>query len=223
MPEPAGVGAGVAGEPDRPHYIEPNGNRLASMPESLGNLTALTELYLYGNQLESVPESLGNLTALTELYLSGNRLASVPEWLGNLTALTALDLRGNQLTALPAWLADLLDGGLELGLEGNPLADPLPELAERGAPELATYLRSLHDAEPQFEAKLLVVGEGNVGKTSLINALRPAPFVEGRPTTHGIEITPLTISSPSLDAMKERSLPLPGGCWKLQSIRLHQA
>jgi len=24
------------------------------------------------------------------------------------------------------------------------------------------------------------------------------------------------------DAMKERSLPLPGGCWKLQCIRLHQ-
>ena len=25
-----------------------------------------------------------------------------------------------------------------------------------------------------------------------------------------------------LDAMKGRSLPLPGGCWKVQSIRLHQ-
>ena len=25
-----------------------------------------------------------------------------------------------------------------------------------------------------------------------------------------------------IDAMKERSLPLPGGCWKLRSIRLHQ-
>src|ERR1039457_550426 len=24
------------------------------------------------------------------------------------------------------------------------------------------------------------------------------------------------------DAMKERSLPLPGGCWKVQSVRLHQ-
>src|SRR5262249_43648474 len=24
------------------------------------------------------------------------------------------------------------------------------------------------------------------------------------------------------DAMKERSLPLPGGCWKLPSVRLHQ-
>ena len=59
------------------------------MPESLGNLTALTELYLGGNRLASVPESLGNLTALTELYLNGNQLASVPESLGNLTALTA--------------------------------------------------------------------------------------------------------------------------------------
>ena len=29
-----------------------------------------------------------------------------------------------------------------------------------------------------------------------------------------------TIQAP--DAMKERSLPLPGGCWKLPSIRLHQ-
>ena len=73
------------------------------------------------------------------------------------------------------------------------------ELAERGAAELAAYLRSLYDAEPQYEAKLLVVGEGNVGKTSLIAALRSAPFVEGRPTTHGIEITPLTIPDPSAD------------------------
>ena len=59
------------------------------------------------------------------------------------------------------------------------------------------YLRSLYDAEPQYEAKLLVVGEGNVGKTSLIAALRSAPFVEGRPTTHGIEITPITIHDSS--------------------------
>jgi hypothetical protein len=59
------------------------------------------------------------------------------------------------------------------------------------------YLRSLYDAEPQYEAKLLMVGEGNVGKTSLIAALRSAPFVEGRPTTHGIEITPITIHDSS--------------------------
>ena len=172
-------------------------NRLASVPDWLGNLTALTTLDLSANELTAVPEWLGNLTALTTLNLSGNQLRSVPESLGNLTALTTLDLRGNHLTSLPVRLADLLASGLQLALEGNPLADPLAELAERGAAELAAYLRSLYDAEPQYEAKLLVVGEGNVGKTSLIAALRSAPFVEGRPTTHGIEITPLTVPHPS--------------------------
>jgi internalin A len=173
-------------------------NQLASVPEWLGNLTALTGLSLHNNRLASVPESLGNLTALTTLNLNGNQLASVPESLGNLTALTTLDLSGNQLTALPLRLADLLDGSLQLSLKGNPLADPLFELAQRGTADLAAYLRSLHDAEPQYEAKLLVVGEGNVGKTSLIAALRSAPFVDSRPTTHGIEITPLTVPNPSV-------------------------
>lgn len=171
-------------------------NQLTSLPESLGNLTTLTHLDLGHNQLASVPESLANLTALTTLDLSVNDLVSVPESLANLSALSSLRLSDNKLTGLPALLANLLVEGLLLRLDGNPLADPLPRLVARGAAELATYLRSLHDAEPQYEAKLLVVGEGNVGKTSLIAALRPAPFVEGRETTHGIEITPLTIRDP---------------------------
>ncbi len=173
-------------------------NQLTEVPDSLGNLTALTQLYLNGNQLTEVPDSLGNLTALTQLNLNGNQLTEVPDSLGNLTALTQLDLSGNQLTAVPSQLADLLTGGLQLKLSGNPLGDPLPELVERGANELATYLRSLSDAIAQYEAKLLLVGEGNVGKTSLVAALKGAPFVEGRPTTHGIEITPITFPHPAL-------------------------
>lgn len=35
---------------------------------------------------------------------------------------------------------------------------------------------------------MLLIGEGNVGKSSLIAALRNEAFVENRPTTHGIEI-----------------------------------
>lgn len=177
-------------------HLDLGHNQLASVPESLANLTALTTLDLSVNDLVSMPGSLGNLTALTSLDLGRNQLVSVPESLANLSALSSLRLSDNKLTGLPALLANLLVEGLLLRLDGNPLADPLPRLVARGAAELATYLRSLHDAEPQYEAKLLVVGEGNVGKTSLIAALRPAPFVEGRETTHGIEITPLTIRDP---------------------------
>ena len=179
--------------------LDLSGNQLAVVPDALGNLTALTTLDLSGNQLAAVPDALGNLTALTTLNLSVNQLTAVPQSLGNLTALTTLELSGNQLTALPAQLADLLEGGTQLRLNGNPLSDPLPELAERGLAELATYLRSLHDATPQYEAKLVLVGEGNVGKTSLVAALKGEKFAEGRPTTHGIEISPLTVRHPSLN------------------------
>jgi internalin A len=175
------------------------GNQLTALPESITNLTALTGLGLSFNQLTAFPESIGNLTALTELDLSGNQLTAVPESIGNLTALTELDLSSNQLTGLPRQLADGLANGLQVNLGGNPLDDPLPELYKRGADALAAYLGSLEDVIAQYEAKLILVGEGNVGKTSLVAALRGAPFVEGRPTTHGIEITPLTFRHPDLD------------------------
>ena len=67
------------------------------MPESLGNLTALTFLHLNNNQLTAVPESLGNLTALTYLDLRYNQLTAVPDSLRNLTTLTNLWLSGNPL------------------------------------------------------------------------------------------------------------------------------
>ena len=68
-----------------------------------------------------------------------------------------------------------------------------------GSDALCSYLRSLKDAVAQYEAKILVVGEGNVGKTSLLAALRDEPFVAERPTTHGIEIQALTLHHPDLD------------------------
>ena len=182
-----------------------DGNELTGLPESLGRLTALTGLYLDGNKLVALPDSIGSLNALTSLYLSGNQLAALPDSLGGLTALTSLYLGSNQLRAVPRLLADRLTNGLLLKLDDNPLDDPLPELVRRGADALAAYLGSLdetatlYEAKGQYEAKLLLVGEGNVGKTSLIAALRDAPFVEGRPTTHGIEVSPLMFRHPYLD------------------------
>ena len=179
--------------------LDLSGNRLTELPKSIGCLTALTRLDLSENRLTELPEWLGNLTTLTEVDLSGNQLTELPESIGELTALTWLNLHRNQLTALPLRLADLLSANLQLVVDKNPLAEPLTELAARGAGELATFLRSLHDAEPQYEAKMVLAGEGYVGKTSLVAALNSAPFVEGRPTSHEIQITPLAIRHPTLD------------------------
>jgi internalin A len=174
-------------------------NQLAEVRGWLGNLTALTSLDLSTNGLHELPEVLGNLTRLKSLDLSGNRLARLPGQLGYLSSLTTLDVSDNRLEALPPGLADFLVRGLNLRMHGNPLVKSLPEVVKRGADELATYLRSLHDGAPQYEAKLIVVGDGNVGKTSLVAAVKGQPFVPGRPTTHGIEISPISLRHPGRD------------------------
>jgi internalin A len=146
-----------------------------------------------------LPESIGGLRSLIQLHLKANQLSALPESIGSLASLSQLNVADNRLSTLPSQLADLVENGLDLGVTGNPLADPLPTFVERGQAALAAYLRSLYDSQPQYDAKLLLVGEGNVGKSSLVAALKSEPFVEGRSTTHGIEISALTTRHPSID------------------------
>ena len=67
-------------------------NQISGIPESLGNLSHLQYLYLYNNQLSVIPESLGNLSHLHSLYLYNNLLSVIPESLGNLSHLQFLRL-----------------------------------------------------------------------------------------------------------------------------------
>jgi GTPase SAR1 family protein len=166
-------------------------NRLTTLPPEIAQLDDLHQVWLGGNQFTELPPEIFHLTELNDLGLEDNQLTTLPPEIGQLNNLQKLDLSNNQLTELPKELAGLLEGGLITQLQGNPLRDPVPELIGRGSGALANYLHSLDDAVPQFEAKVLLVGEGNVGKTSLVAALREAPFIEGRLTTHGIEIQPL--------------------------------
>ena len=180
-------------------WLAISANQLIGVPGWLADLAAITSLDLSMNGLREVPEALGNLTRLRSLDISENKLARLPRQLGNLRSLTSLDISGNHLETLPVELADLLVRGLNLRMERNPLVQSLPEVVRRGADELAVYLRSLHDGAPHYEAKLIVVGDGNVGKTSLVAAVKGEPFVSGRPTTHGIEISPISLRHPSLE------------------------
>jgi GTPase SAR1 family protein len=180
-------------------FLNLSGNELADVPYCLSSLISLTELHLNSNWLTALPESIGGLRSLTQLHLKANQLSALPESVGSLASLTQLNVADNRLSTLPCQLADLVENGLDLGVTGNPLADPLPMLVERGQAALAAYLRSLYDGQPQYDAKLLLVGEGNVGKSSLVSALKSEPFVDGRSTTHGIEISALSVRHPSID------------------------
>ncbi|MCY7336624.1 MAG: leucine-rich repeat domain-containing protein [Chamaesiphon sp.] len=81
--------------------------QLTNLPDTIKNLTNLTELNLTVHQLTTLPDSIGDLCNLTCLDLRGNQLIRLPESIGDLCNLTCLDLRGNQLTSLPESICNL--------------------------------------------------------------------------------------------------------------------
>jgi GTPase SAR1 family protein len=190
------------------------GNQLATLPESLGNLKALQTLYLIRNQLKHLPNSLSALTQLQTLDISNNQLTELPASLGALTQLQTLDISNNQLTELPASLGALtqlqtLDisnnqltelpaslGALKqlkmLKIDGNLLSIELTETYKQGIGAVKLYLRA-GAVVPSYEAKLILIGEGEVGKTCLMDALLDKEWKEHN-STHGIEIQQIEVT-----------------------------
>jgi Leucine-rich repeat (LRR) protein len=82
-------------------------NKLQQLPDDIGNLKHIEELYLFGNELTHLPKGIGYLVQLKELDLYNNRLESLPEEIGNLVTLQRLTLEDNRLKAVPNSVANL--------------------------------------------------------------------------------------------------------------------
>lgn len=171
-------------------------NRLSELPVSLGQLYALRSLDVFRNRLSELPSALGCLRSLELLELSFNQLECLPESLGQLSALRSLHLKYNRLKSLPESLGNL-SGLTYIELFCNPLNPELAAAYADGLEAVKRYLRSKAESQIQLnEAKLILIGEGEVGKSCLLAALRDDPWEEGKPTTHGIEIKPVTVDHP---------------------------
>jgi small GTP-binding protein len=178
--------------------LDLSSNQLSQVPVELGQLTNLQQLDLNSNQLSQVPVELGQLTNLQVLDLRSNQLSQVPVELGQLTNLQVLDLRSNQLSQVPVELGQLTNLQ-QLYIDDNPSLLTLPpEIVVRGTRAMLTFLRELQEKSvTRYEAKLLVVGEGGTGKSSLLRALRNETFAPDLTTTHGIEVATLELAHSS--------------------------
>jgi internalin A len=142
-------------------------------------LCQLRSLELWSNGLKELPINLDKLQQLKELSVGANELRELPETLGNLKALERLYLHENPELGIPEeilgtnWV-DLNDETREITPSTNPAADILNY-----------YFRP---KRPLLEAKLILVGRGSVGKTSLVNRLIHNTFGKEN-KTEGIKIT----------------------------------
>jgi internalin A len=181
-------------------YLE--SNKLTELPESIDRLTRLRDLYLDANKLTVLPWSIGQLAELRHIGLSSNRLSEVPDSTGRLNKLKMLDLSGNRLPSLPLFLKDLasleqlyLHGNEGLGLPaevmGPSFSDVVNDKAKPAKPAgiLEYYSKVKTQKRPLNEAKLILVGRGGVGKTSLVKRLVERRFDRAEKKTEGIKIT----------------------------------
>ena len=166
-------------------------NNLDGIPFDLGYLGALRELNLSHNHLSMLPPQFSELS-LTELNLSDNQFTSFPYPLLGLKSLTYLNLSQNYLTDLPLAIIQLV-GLREINLEHNPFAQDVEILGGSREPRrIFAFLKeqAKNRRSPINETKLILVGEGSVGKTSLVNRLLDRPFDDTEFTTKEINIEP---------------------------------
>ncbi len=166
---------------------------LQKFPEGLRTLRDIEFIDLSGNYIREIPQWIKDLSSLRELRFTHNCLKTLPDDIGWLHQLKILDLSCNRLTVLPETLYQLSLKQLEL--DGNPGLQ-IPESLLKGRPEeiLRYYFESRDEkGGPLLELKLLLVGSGKVGKTTLLKQLADEEPDANESETHSIAIRKLTL------------------------------
>ena len=174
-----------------------SGNRISDIG-ILKKFTDLTFLSLSDNKISNISH-LKNITGIVSLDLKNNQISDVTH-LENLTKLIRLDLSSNNITnILP--LSDLIKGGIKVAsksqetglfLEKNPLITPPSVIVDKGSKAILEWLEQLEGGgQALFESKIMLLGQGSAGKTTLTNLLIDHDYevLEGKEdSTLGIKI-----------------------------------
>ena len=145
----------------------------------LSRLTSLQRLGVSQTQITDLTP-LSGLASLQKLYLSGSQGT-------DLVLLRPLIEKGVPVKwSAKAWESD------GIYVEGCPLTNPPAEVVRQGNEAILNYFREkeVQGADHPYEAKMLIVGEGGAGKTSLLRRLYQTekPLPEENETTKGIAI-----------------------------------
>lgn len=175
--------------------------------DDIKQLVGLVELDLSGNSLNSLPESLSQLTQLKKIYLENNEFSYIPKVLFSLPKVEIISLenipemttRRNSITEIPGSVVDCAYLS-EIRLGDNPLQTPPLEVVAKGMISIKEYFKQIVFTGYDYlnEAKLLIIGEGGAGKTTLVNKILDSKYqLKEEDSTRGIEIVRWTFRADS--------------------------
>jgi internalin A len=162
-------------------------NKVSIIPDSITQLINLRRLSLRHNQITVIPDKISNLSNLQELFLYNNQISLIPDTVSELSNLQKLVLYSNKISNIPDVLIRLTNLK-ELHLEDNPLPIPVEILNDYENPKGIFDFWLERPRQPLNEAKVILVGQGTVGKTSLVKRLLDNQFDSEEAKTDGIQI-----------------------------------
>lgn len=186
----------------------------------LSDYKNIVRLHLQENKIKDI-SSLKCLTKLSELNVEGNLISDI-SCLEHLDKLTVVQLQSNPIIELPTWITQRSmevqwdEYGFEentISFFDNPLVSPPPEIVKQGNEAIDDYFNSI-SGKPTAklnEIKVLLVGEGMAGKTSILKRFQNMPFDEKESQTHGINVA--TVKMGAIDDLAVND--------ELEHCRLH--
>lgn len=113
--------------------------------------------------------------------------------------LRMLDVSENRLTVIKLDI-DRMNALQEIYVSENPLTAPPPEVVQQGSKAVLAWFASFKKetgatAVNLHEIKIMLVGEGLAGKTSLLKKIKGLPFNDHENQTHGVNVEMLDMGS----------------------------
>lgn len=176
------------------NYLDLSELGLWELPIEIETLNGLVYLNISNNNISSLPPEINSLKSLRTLDISNNNFRHLEFDYTQLTGLVEINLTSNDFEHIPECCLSLpfIDN---IEIEDNPLIKRVPpEIRSDGFWAVADFLfntKKLSETRRMFAAKLLLVGNGEVGKTSLLKKLLHRKFkleLGKEQTTHGINI-----------------------------------
>lgn len=200
-------------------HLDLRNSKVATLPSQISKLQHLTYLDLRNNPITSLPPQISQLKNLRHLDLRNSKIVALPPQISQLQHLTYLDLRNNPMTSFPPQIVklryldikfedDLYVKGINLYGTEKTLQHPPAEVLRQGWNAIKNYFTQFEQQGENklFEAKLIFVGEGRAGKTSLMRALLNSPFDAQESSTKGIEIDNIVL--PAADTTFDKDFRL---------------
>ena len=210
------------------HILIISRSELKQLPDSIGDMVGLRQLFMNETEISRLPESIGKLKNLCDIHMRESKINQLPESIGCLKNLSNIDLSKNRLNELPeciwqlprlrqlgleyAHLDSISSSFLQSGLE---FAQDAFEKRKKGIyakglqlkkQPVSLFYQRRELIEKYFEekrilvnsAKVIMLGDGGVGKTYTIKRLLNGGKKESENIkyltnpTHGVLIKPFT-------------------------------